>query len=192
MTEAEAAATANAERPMLVFVYPAPKDGELHPRFLVEQDEAFRADKVAVGARFFDCLRISATDAAKDRVLKEAAEDAPCVVFVRPNYEVAKVVKKTSERSLFRAMCKTMKLDYETCVATAYKKQERLLKEERELDKERVELIEIEQDLSETESKGKIKRLERKRDKLEAKINEKQAEIDEASAKLYELAPKST
>ena len=79
MSEEQAEATQTNDRPMIVFVYDADVDEQ---RYQVEEQKAFFDDKVAVGARFFDCLRIDLESAKTDRALAKSVKKGSTLVFL--------------------------------------------------------------------------------------------------------------
>ena len=189
MSEAEAEKTARAERPILVYVYEEGEEG--NERFAIEQDRAFQDDKTAVGARFFDCVRIEKENAAADRTLAEAAKKAPCLVFVRPNYEVASVMRaKFNANKVFSAMCTPMRKDYENCVSTVFKKQRALWKEQSKLQRDRDEIAKLDTDIAEEANDRRRESLQAKKDELAAELAKAEGALQEAERALYDCALK--
>lgn len=147
MTEEQSAQAARAEKPLFVFVHDADATTG------TEDDKAFQDERVAVGARFFDCVRVSKADAAEDRLLASYASKAPILVFVRPNFEVAAShPARFNGSKVFDAMCLTMKKDYKNCVQTVLKQQREIQKERAALEREKEKLGKLEE-----ESKGSAK-----------------------------------
>ena len=194
MTEKQAEATSVRSKPAVVFIYKDDvKSTDDDPSLLVESHRAFADDSVAIGARFFDCLRIEFDNASKDRVLSKYAKQAPVLVFLRPNLEVAKAIRgRFNARGVFGAMCKTMQLDYENCVRTAVKAQRKLMRDVIKLDKLRAEEAKLSNKIDDTDKASKRKMLERKRVKIEKQIDEQSTAISDREAKIYELEPKPT
>lgn len=190
MTEAEAAKSNRRARPAVVFIYKDNAQAEEDPRAEIESHKAFRDDSVAIGARFFDCLRIDNEYAAKDRILKKYASMAPVLVFVRPNFETVKAIRgRFSARGVFAAMCLTMKVDYDNCVRTAVKKQRTLLKEIVKIDKLRVKANKLSEKIEDTKSAAKRGSLGKQLEKLEKQIDAKQTSVSERESKIYDLKP---
>ncbi|MFI5401468.1 MAG: hypothetical protein ACHQ1G_00815 [Planctomycetota bacterium] len=175
MTEAEAARASRAERPLFVFIHDADATtGQ-------EDDKAFQDERVAVGAKFFDCVRVSKADAAEDRLLAPYATKAPILVFVRPNYEVAAShPARFNASKMFDAMCATMKKDYKNCVATALKQQKEIEQERAALDREKEKLAKLEE-----ESKGSAKL-----EKMRAEISATELNLGNREDALYKLESK--
>jgi hypothetical protein len=194
MTEAEAQAVSRHDKPILVYVYnDEAKDNE-DARFAIEAATAFIDEKVAVGTRFFDCVRIDAESAKKDRALKDHVGRANSLVFVRPNYEVADALHfrgtRVNARKVFGEMCATLRLDYENCAKKAYSAMRKIQKERVELDEEAQEVRELDAEILEEESARKRAKLIAKRDKIQKKLDDAYLKIDEAEGKLFSLTPK--
>jgi len=188
MTEEESAEAQRAARPMLVYIY----DGnDEDAQLAVEDDRAFQTEKVAVGARFFDCLRIDKVDAVKDRALKVHARKAPCLVFVRPNFDVATVMTaKFNANRVFTAMSSTMTKDYKTSVTDVFKKQKVISRDRSKLQRDRDEMARLDAKIAETKSRKAVSRLNKKRDKLEQKVDAAETKLTELENALYTLEPK--
>ena len=192
MTEKEAAALSRMDRPMLVYVYNDEKDEDA--RFAIEESNAFANDKVAVGARFFDCVRIDLETAKKDRALKGHLGTENSLIFVRPDYKVATAVNfkstKLKAAKIFSGMCKTMQMDYSNCVKTAYTKMQKLQKSRVKLDRELLKVTQIDDKIVAEKSAKKREKLIAERDKAQGKLDEQYAKIDEQMGKLFELTAK--
>lgn len=175
MTEEQSAKASRSERPLLVFVTDADATEG------TEDDKAFGDERVAVGARFFDCVRISKADAAEDRILKSFAAKAPVLVLVRPNYEVAASHgARFNASKLFDAMCATMKKDYKNCVQT-------VLKTQRDIEKERIAVERDREKLAKLEEESKDSP---KAEKLRGEIAATESALLTREEALYKLEPK--
>lgn len=175
MTEEESLKASRAERPLFVFIHdPDATEG-------TEDDKAFEDERVAVGARFFDCVRVSKADAAEDRILKAFAAKAPILVFVRPNYEVAGTHQARFNASkVFDAMSATMKKDYKNSVETVLKQQREIEKERAALEREREKLSKLEE-----ESKGSART-----EKIRTDLAATESALVTREETLYKLEPK--
>jgi len=192
MTEEEAAKASRSDKPMLIYLYAEDPDAQEDPRNVVESDPAFTtSEKVAVGARFFDCLRIDAENAAEDRLLAEHVRKAPCLVYVRPTFEVVTVqTGKFNANRIFDAMCRTMKLDYDNCVKTAFKAQQDIGRERDKLQLMKDKLARIESDMADERSDAVRRRLDTERSELAAEIAAAEQELRTRENALYVLDPK--
>jgi len=192
MTEEEAARASRAEKPMLIYLYADDPDAEEDPRNAVETDKAFTgSEKVAVGARFFDCLRIDAESAAEDRLLSDHVRKAPCLLFVRPTFEIVTVqTGKFNANKIYDAMCRTMKLDYDNSVQTALKEQQDIGRERDKLQILKDKLARIESDIAEERSDAARRSLDADRAELAEKIAATDQELRTRENALYQLQPK--
>ena len=189
MTEEESRATLTTDKPMMVFVYDADVDEQ---RYLVEENKVFFDDKVAIGARFFDCLRIDLDSARDDRALAKKVKRAPMLVFLRPNYQVHKVLTgRFNAGKIFQAMCSTTRQDYKACVKSALRTQKLLSKERVKLDRQWVKLEQLNTKIADEGSQRKRAKLIKDRDALNEKLSAAEVKIDEREAKLYVLTPKT-
>ena len=185
MTEEQAAEAARNARPMMVYVYDV-NDEEAMTE--VEESRVFSDERVAVGARFFECLRIDSESAAEDRVIAPKARRLPALVFVRPNFEVANALNgRFSSSRIFKSMCTTMRKDYTNCVQTVLKQQKEIMKERVSLSKERADLDRLNERIADEKSASKRKDLIRDRDELEKKVTDVTAKLDARESELYKL-----
>jgi hypothetical protein len=175
MTEEESKKASRAEKPLFVFIHDADATTG------TEDDKAFQDERVAVGARFFDCVRVSKADAAEDRLLASYAPKAPILVFVRPNFEVAAShPARFNGSKVFDAMCLTMKKDYKNCVQTVLKQQREIQKERAALEREKEKLAKLEE-----ESKASAKT-----EKMRVDLGATESALVTREETLYKLEPK--
>jgi len=175
MTEEQSKKASLAERPLFVFIHDADATtGQ-------EDDKAFSDERVAIGARFFDCVRISKGDAVEDRLIASHAVKAPVLVFVRPNYEVVSAhPARFNATKIFDAMCATMKKDYKNCVDTVLKQQREIEKDRATLEREKEKLAKLEE-----EGKGSAKT-----EKMRVEIAATESKLLTREETLYKLEPK--
>jgi hypothetical protein len=174
MSEEESAKASRSERPFLVFIHNP--DAEKAD----EDDKAFQDERVAVGARFFDCVRVSRADAAEDRILKPFAAKAPILVFVRPNFEIAgSHASRFNASKMFDAMCATMKKDYKNSVADVLKAQKDIEKERAALEREKEKLAKLEEEKTST-----------KTEKMRTELAATESALATREQALYKLEPK--
>lgn len=192
MTEAQALSVSRRDKPLLVYVYNDVADDQA--RYSIEEAGAFFDDKVAVGARLFDCVRIDIESAKNDGALKEHLGRDNTLVFLRPDFSFASSIEfkgdKIKARSVFGDMCKTMKLDYENCVATTYKKMKALQKDRAKLESDARKVADYEEKILAETSATKREKLVASRDKIQAKLDAEYAKIDEQENKLFALVSK--
>jgi hypothetical protein len=193
MTEEEARRAHRHERPLLVYVYPEAASEKDDPRVAVEEDPAFRQENVVVGARFFDCVRISEDDAREDRVLKAYAASAPCLVLVRPDFTPTKCLRgRFSANRIFPAMCATLEMDYENCLKKTLKEQGRLADELAKVYQRQAELAAMDLKIADERNAAKRQQMETKRKALAEEIRVAEDALRTRESALYELKPKSS
>jgi hypothetical protein len=194
MTEAQAKMVSRNGKPLLVYVYNDEVDDQA--RYSIEEAGAFFDDKVAVGARLFDCVRIDMESAKSDGALKEHLGRENTIVFLRPDYTYAESIEfkstKVKARSVFGAMCKTMKLDYENCVSTTYKKMKALQKERIKLEKDASKVADFDEKILRETSANKREKLVASRDKVQEALDAEYAKLDEQENKLFDLVAKTS
>jgi hypothetical protein len=185
MTEEQSAQAERNARPMMVYVYDVNDEEAMTA---MEEDRVFRDERVAVGARFFDCLRINSEAAEEDRLLAPKARRLPALIFVRPNFEIASSMnRRFSASRVFKAMCTTMRKDYANCVQTVLKKQKEIMKDRVALSKDRTDLNRLNEKIADETSANRRKRLIQERDELEGKITQLTAQLDAKENELYKL-----
>jgi len=191
MTEEQALETKRNDRPLMVYVYDG-EDEDDEARFAAEDDKAFFDEKVVIGARFFDCVRIDAASASSDRALADNVRRLPALVFVRPGFEVEKTLSgRFSAGAIFNAMNATIKQDYDTNVSDVVKRQRALLKERAGLDRDFAKLAQLEERIDQEENTARRGKLVRERDALQKRLDEAVGKIDDAEAALYVVQAKA-
>ena len=117
------------------------------------------------------------------------------VIFLRPNYKFVSAIEfkstKVKARSVFGAMCKTMKLDYKNCVATTYKKMKTIQKERAKLTPDARKIAQVDEKILAEKSAKKREKLVVNRDKMQEKLDAANAKIDEKEGKLFNLVAKA-
>ena len=193
MTEEEAEEIGRNDRPLLVYVYNEEVDAKAS--FSIETSVAFYNDKVAVGARLFDAVRMDLEDAKKDRVLRDHLGRDNSLIFLRPDYKFAKAIHfkgtKVKPRAVFAAMCATMKLDYKNCVATTYKKMRVIQKARRKLAPDATKIAKIEDKIEREASEKRRARLTEQRDAMQAKLDAANAKLTAKEDALFALNAKA-
>jgi hypothetical protein len=63
------------------------------------EDVVFKNETLALGSRFFRCMKVSEADAAQDRILSEAGRGSPRLVFIARDYKVDSVVSSPRSAS---------------------------------------------------------------------------------------------
>ncbi|MHC4953077.1 MAG: hypothetical protein ACYTGZ_04245 [Planctomycetota bacterium] len=135
------------------------------------EDIAFKDERIGIGAKFFRCVKVSAANAAEDRLLKEHGKKSPRLIFVKRNYEVVKVLegKSMSASKINKAMAKLAKAEYKTSYGTMQSKYAKLLNELDRLDDVRATIAADEKRYAANPKKykSKIKKLAKKKAEYE-------------------------
>ena len=192
-TEAEARQAARAEKPLLVYIFGTDRKSGRDPRFMVESHRIFRDEGVAVGTRFYTCLRIHKLDAKRDRALKKYASRAPCLVFLRPDYSGVKCLKtKWKANKVYLAMDVTLGKDFTNCIHCVLKARKTMHQEDAAIAQGRAEQAELDQRLAREKNASKLASLQRKRDALAGRLAQAEKELGRRKKELFELQPKQT
>ena len=107
---AEAGAAMRATRPMIVYV---PSDDPTDKTTRKLEQVVFKNEKLGVGAKFFDTIKISAGDAMQDRILKEKNR-VPRMVFLKRDYSVHAVLqqRQLTPGKIIKAMKSLVRVEY--------------------------------------------------------------------------------
>jgi len=186
MTEEESAKVASlADKPMLVYVQ-SEESGNKVTREL--ESVVFPNENVAVGSKFFDCIRVTTGDALQDRLLKEAGRYTPRIVLVNREYEVVDVLQKkgVSSGKLLRSMKRLVRREYKTSFDRMVRGYIRLLNDLDRLDSRRARLADDRARIAGERNPYKRKKLERD----EKEIEEDMRDWEKKEKKLLELRPR--
>jgi hypothetical protein len=125
---AEGAGRLVAEQPMLIYVTADDETNEFTRKL---EDVSLKDERVAIGSKFFRCVKVRAGDAAQDRLLKEQGKSTPRLILVKRNYEVVAVLesKKLSPSRINKAMAKLAKEEYTNSFSAMLGKYAKLLNE---------------------------------------------------------------
>ncbi|MHC4973264.1 MAG: hypothetical protein ACYTG3_13130 [Planctomycetota bacterium] len=193
VTEAEARQAARAKKPMLVYVFGSDRESGRDPRFMVEDHRVFQDETVAVGTRFYTCLRIHELDAKKDRALKKYASRAPCLVLLRPDYRGVKCLQmKWKAQRVYLAMDVTLGKDFTNCIHCALKARKTMQQEDAAIAQGRAEQAELDQRLAREKSAQARASIQKKRDALAGRLAKAEQDLGRRKKELFELQPKQT
>ncbi|MEE8105694.1 MAG: hypothetical protein V3T86_09190 [Planctomycetota bacterium] len=156
----------------MIYVYDA---ADVDARYAIESEKALADERVLVGARFFDCVRIGAEQARADVTLKAHIKSVPCLLVAQPNGAVTRSVRRLSAPAVFGAISSAMRKDFRNCLATTLKKQKECLKARARLDRQRARLPRMR---------------ESKRIKAEQKLQLEDRALKAREEALYVLKPK--
>jgi hypothetical protein len=154
-----------ADRPMLVYVT---NDDITDNDVRKLEDVCFKDERVGIGAKFFRCVKVSAADAAEDRLLKEHGKDAPRLLFIKRDYEVVSVLdgKSLSASKINKSMEKLCRAEYKNSFGSMQSKYAKLLNELDRMDDVRAKLAADEERYAGDPAKyrSKLKKLEKNKE----------------------------
>lgn len=179
------ASLVRAERPMMIYV---PADDSTDSAMRKLEDVVFANEKIGIGAKFFDTIRISAGDAQQDRILRETGDATPRIVFVQRDWSVSSVQegKQISAGRLLKAMKASARDEYENNFEAMIRDYIKLLNELDRLEGKRTQLADSRARLADKPNAAKAKKLERE----EKEFEEELAAWTQAEQKLLELRRK--
>jgi hypothetical protein len=107
----EAAQKRFAEKPMLIYVT-SDDNTDAYSRKL--EDICFPDERVAIGSKFFKCIKITTGNALQDRLLVKHGKSSPRLLLVTRDYKVLSVLegKKISSGKLVKAMSHLVRKEY--------------------------------------------------------------------------------
>lgn len=162
-TQAEAEATAalmNAERPMLIYVT---SDDATDSETRKLEDVAFADERIGIGSKFFQCIKVTNGNALQDRLLKENGEATPRLVFVTRDYKVLATLdnKKLKPGTIVKTMAKLARAEYKDSFSSMVSNYAKLLNELDRLDGVNTQNAEAAKKLQEKPNASKQKKLDR-------------------------------
>ena len=116
-----------AARPMIVYV---PSDDPTDKTTRKLEQVVFKNEKLGVGAKFFDTIKVSAGDALQDRILKDKTR-VPRMVFLERDYSVHTVLqqRQLTPGKILKAMKSLVKKEFVNNFDTMVKDYIKLLNE---------------------------------------------------------------
>jgi hypothetical protein len=188
-SEAESALP-SARRPMVLFLHDADTEGA---RDGVDAP-AFRDERVAILARFFDLLRMDLESAADDRALSAVSNGRQSrLVFLRPNYTVASVLTgKWDAGKVADSMAKTLRADFANSPDAVLKGQAECNRERSALESDRAKYLKLKEQADAERSASRREKLLKDADALQQALLASEERIDARERALYELKPKAT
>ena len=179
-----------ADRPMMVYVM-ADDNTDSNTRKL--EDICFADERVGIGSKFFQCIKITNGNALQDRILSENGKDSPRIVLMTRDYDVLEVLegKKISSGRLVKAMSKCVRKEYKDSFDSMVSKYAKLLNE---LDRlEGVKSLLADKRNRAGNNEAKLKKIEREQKEFEADMEKwKKAEEKLLAFKIKKLkAPKA-
>jgi hypothetical protein len=184
--EAEAAAAStHADRPMLIYVT---SDDATDSTTRKLEDVAFADERVGIGSKFFQCVKVTNGNALQDRLLKETGDSTPRLIFVTREYEVMATLddRKLKPGTIVKTMAKLARAEYKDNFSSMVSKYAKLLNELDRLDGVRTRNEETARKLQEKPNASKQKKHERE----VAEYNEAMENWKKEEEKLLEFKPK--
>ena len=159
-----------AEKPMLVYVT---SDDPTDKTTRKLEAIVFANEKVGLGAKFFDTIKVTHGDALQDRLLKEHGRFAPRLVFLTRDYAVTDVMQKKqlTAGKILKSMQKLAKKEYATKFETMVRDYTKLLNELDRLESKKAALADQRRRLQEKPNKSRDKKVAREEIKHEAEMN---------------------
>ncbi|MHC4817074.1 MAG: hypothetical protein ACYTF8_03290 [Planctomycetota bacterium] len=160
-----------AEKPMMVYVTSDDPTDKVTRKL---EAVVFANEKVCLGAKFFDTIKVSAGDALQDRILSENGRYSPRLVLLTREYKVVAVLQKKqiSGGKLLKAMQRVAKMEYATSFDTMVRNYTKLLNELDRLESKKSAIADQRRRLQEKPNKSRDKKIARDEAKYEAEMNE--------------------
>lgn len=158
--ENRAAMAVVAEKPLFIFVV---ADDATNAEMRKLEDVIFKNEDVAVGAKFFECVKVTAADAGRDRILQTTGEATPRLVFLTRDYKVQSTFgpNQLSAGKIKKSMGSLAASVYEMSFDKVLSEYKKLLNELDRLDSVRKNLETQKAKLAADPSKSEQKKLER-------------------------------
>ena len=132
------------------------------------EDVVFVNEQVGLGSKFFDCVKMSAGDALQDRIIAEAGNATPRIVFMRRDYTVSSVLQRTgiSGGKLLKAMKSAARTEYKTNFDKMVRAYRKMLDELDRFDSKRAYIADQKKRLAAKPNATKAKKIEREEKEL--------------------------
>jgi hypothetical protein len=149
-----------AERPMLVYVT---SDDPTDSTTRKLETVVWVDERVGLGAKLFDTIKISAADASQDRILSENGRFTPRVVLMTRDYKVTDVLqrKQISSGKVLKAMKRLAKKEYVTSFEKLVRNYTKLLNELDRLESKKTAIADQRRRLQEKPNRSREKKIAR-------------------------------
>jgi hypothetical protein len=189
--EAKQARAMVAEKPMMVYVM---SDDQTDSDTRKLESVAFKREQVGIGSKFFDCFKMTAGDAAQDRVMKQAGKAVPRIVFLNRDYTIANVLEgsELSGGGLLKAMEMAVRQEYVTNFDTMVRDYISLLNELDRLESRKAQIEDQKRRLAEKPNKSREKKIAHDEDQYKSDMEAweaKESKIKELKRKGDEEKP---
>ena len=174
------------ERPMLVYVTSDDATNSISRKL---EDVGFADERVAIGSKFFKCVKISAGNALQDRLIKANGKATPRLLFVKRDYTVMATLerKNLSGGKIVKAMAKLARSEYKNSFDSMVSSYAKLLNELDRLEGKKAQIADNERRVREKPNKSKAKKIEREKVKYDKAVAEWKAKEE----KLLAFKPKA-
>jgi hypothetical protein len=171
---AKARDSLRAERPMMVYVTDDDPTNSIARKL---EGVVFANEKVGIGSKFFECVKVSAGNALQDRILKDAGRLTPRIVFVQRDWTVNGVLeaKRISSGKLVKAMKAAARADYENKFEAMIRDYVKLLNDLDRFEAKKTQIADAKNRLASKPNASKAKKLEREERAFEKDMAEWQA-----------------
>ncbi len=171
-----------SDRPMMVYVM---SDDPTDKETRTLESVAFKKDQIGVGAKFFRAIKMTAGDAAQDRIIKGAGKATPRIVLLRRDYTVANVLEGNalSGGGIVKAMQQVVAKEYVSDFNTVVKEYMSHLLDLDRLESKKTALEDQKRRLAEKANKSKEAKVARD----EAEYKAEMAAWEAKESKLKEL-----
>ena len=161
-----------ADKPMLIYITSDDNTGAYTRKL---EDVCFPDERVAIGSKFFKCIKITTGNALQDRLLAKHGKSSPRLLLVTRDYKVLKVLegKKISSGKLVKAMSNLARKEYKNSFDSMVSGYAKLLNELDRLEGEKALLADK---VKRAEgNKAKLAKIARSRTKYEKNVKKWEA-----------------
>ncbi|MEE8104150.1 MAG: hypothetical protein V3T86_01295 [Planctomycetota bacterium] len=156
-----------AEKPTMIYI---PSDDPKDAITAKLEKAVFVDEKVAIGAKFFDTIKIAARHALEDRILIDYAGDTPHIIFLKRDYTVHATLqgRQISASKLIKAMRALAAVEYVSDFDKMVREYAKLLIELDKLEDERAVIAKLRKRFEDDPSAARRKKLEQREEALDA------------------------
>ena len=177
--DANAQTSLRAEKPMMIYVQ---HDDDTNMTVRKLEDIVFIDERVALGAKFFDTIKVSPGTALQDRILKDAGRGTPRMIFLKRDYSVATVLrgKQISGSKMLKAMSGVARKEYVSSFDKMVRSYRKLLNDVDRLEGKKANIAQSRARMQRKPNPSKAKKLAREEKKLAAdfkKLEERESKL---------------
>ena len=156
-----------AELPMMIYI---PTDDPKDASTAKLEKVVFVDEKIAIGAKFFDAIKISSKDALDDRVLVKYAPITPHIIFLKRDYTVHATLSRRdiTASKLLKAMKSLVRVEYGTSFDKMIREYAKLLDALDLLEAKKQDLAKQRKRLEAAPHAAKTRKLDREEEAYEA------------------------